>query len=953
MSLYLKEKLAGRTIGFRLFLEGVEVPVAGGQVIEQRNEKTQASFKLPPAPAILCIRPRTHLLCTYRINAGDWEVLFEGETAGRGFMKSAVSGQQATINAVSFASQLDIGMRSYLEQVKDPGIEISVFKGRLEAQAQEQMNDFFSTGDFNSKIFEALFKDGATGGLDGMLYQVIQLLYTGEWTSPFFLKMESKYKMTERFLAIMPGLMEHFAQRQNIGTLFRNTVLSSTTANTTVWSLINLIQQLTWVEYIENNRIGRGPKFMLKPNLFWAVPPRCNCIFPDQYGQANFNINELGEITRLHVRVQNELTNKDFDSESAIGFVSYRNTTATAPTALANCAGFKKLPFYEKHQYETYEETERGIIPKIISLSGAHDAALGAYWAKDVHHTGSSGPKAEDVTRYRNEYIHKFASAQYFLEKYSGRPIPLAMIFSPQLQTGYPGAIFTDYGYLLGDMSQTVHEFDAVGGVTTSCVLERGRFATDFVPETPEWMEKGQGFSFKPLAIEKFYREHLGCSSLIDLKTDDIDPTKVTVNKRSSLSGNIDFGAFGGTGLSTAEKAQMQSVLSESSTFDQYLPPALLKAMRETEDGSERWSTSQIIHAMMEYVYRTKYMPSDDKHRFILDYTRRITHSESSVFAEMLGAKPSTPLESIDGPTGDCYRGRDATGGQLPPRPHQIWTGANLDPFKQSIIRIYLQQLPISWDRGPMQGKTVNEYVEISKNVQDDFIRTSEPFLSNTITESRSTKDLRKNTRAADQILTRPFNVWSPARVKAAYGSGIEVPYPKRGGFGLHPGFEALVDKFLAFLSRMSTHQAVIGTRFMPVTQQRAVFASLGVAGTTPGESLFQYGFACTVAFAEETGAENFYAMGLNQNNWYTAVGEAASAAGIGWGGADPARDLRYLYWVQLPTGSEIRQAYQKDFDGITKETGISDCLAAYRRTCLAIGRPCNDPAGFLIDPLK
>jgi len=941
MSLYFKEKLAGRSLGFRLFLEGVEVPLTGGQITESRNARTVATFSVPPAPAILHLRPRTHIACFWRENNGPWQLLFEGESAGKGFIKNAVSGQSAVVKAVSLAKQMDVGFRCYIDETAKFGTTADhTFSGKDAKQAKNAPIHGGGGGDVSSKIFEMIQKHG----LGGCFPEIIKLLYTGDRTAPFFKLWEKRYGMTDRFTAIFPMLMEKFAQSKKASLIYKNNVLGSASAYTAVTTILNQIMELTWMEYSENNRISKGAKYLFKPNIYFAVPPRCNCIFPDQQNSVDFHIDDLGEITRYYLRNEASLQAKDIHSNEIVHCLS------TAPADLSSNKKYIAKKFTDKHQVVTFEEMERGIIPKLVYLNSSQQTVIGSY---DIGEPGDSAfneGAQPNPTKDKSEYYHKYAQGQYYFEKFKNRNMALNLIFSPQIASSYPGAIFTDYAYILGDIAQVSHSFSAVGGTSTMISVERPRLASEYIPETPLWLKEGNGASFKPLSIGGFYDGVLGCSSLLDMGA--VDGHFKKGNKKSNVKRNFDFTAFGSADLRDkkgkiipdsrdALARAFASIATEGTLFDQYLPKDFVKEQRSKQGGEEGYAYSQLIFTMMETVYRYRYLPTDDKHKFISDYTKRLYHTEAGLFKDGMGGKWTVDPSKlkIDGSTDE--------------RPQQIWTSKKLDSFKSTMVKAYIRQLPINWGRGVAQGKSVLELDNraLAKEGRDYLV--GQTF----------TKD-RINTRENDTIQDRNISAWPKERVIKSHKKGfIEVPTPKKGTLGLHPLFEERVEKMKVIFRNITGKELILRSGFRTVTQQRMelsrknglkLASGRDIPNTPTGESLFQYGFAIDVFIDDEEILSNefdYNKIPLNQKNPYTDLGQAATEAGLGWGGTLESQEINYIYELLLPSGAEIKEIYKRHFDRIKKDTGLELTVKAYESMVDELGKRA-DGSGFLEETL-
>jgi hypothetical protein len=165
---------------------------------------------------------------------------------------------------------------------------------------------------------------------------------------------------------------------------------------------------------------------IIRPDCWFAAPPRCNVFFPEQYTQINYDRVWINEVTRSMIQIYNSLIVKPGQQGSE--FLSDR---VVAPSVGMDS---KKLTKYSgKGSYRVLMDHERhtGIIPRVEWLS---NVAAG---------TGSTPTKGEEagLRGTRMTWAARIAMFHFFKYRFGPRSLNLSGKFNPVVVCGFPGAV--------------------------------------------------------------------------------------------------------------------------------------------------------------------------------------------------------------------------------------------------------------------------------------------------------------------------------------------------------------------------------------------------------------------------------------------------------------------------------------------------------------------------------
>lgn len=164
---------------------------------------------------------------------------------------------------------------------------------------------------------------------------------------------------------------------------------------------------------------------LILPEIFFAAPPRCNVVFPDQYYSFQYNRNFLREVTRLSLQGgigiagQNlKMAGRHYFAPDTKGVAHGKGGTLYATLGYG---GRVILP----------HEVHSGVIPKFEWVSDGHR------WSSKADKAGgNTSPNGTSVP-----YLQRLANYNLFLNRWSSRSMSVSGVFNPNLVVGLPGVV--------------------------------------------------------------------------------------------------------------------------------------------------------------------------------------------------------------------------------------------------------------------------------------------------------------------------------------------------------------------------------------------------------------------------------------------------------------------------------------------------------------------------------
>ncbi len=164
---------------------------------------------------------------------------------------------------------------------------------------------------------------------------------------------------------------------------------------------------------------------IFRPDCFFAAPPRCNVIFPDQYTQLSYSRSFLSEVTRLRLHEAWEFGINEGILEQNIHFAPAMKIIKKLAKEQGNKSVRALLP------WEIYS----GILPKFETIHEINYAA-----GKSERRLGVVKGKTKGDVK---DYAQRVANFNYLKYRFAARTCDVAAKFNPGLVCGFPSAVLT------------------------------------------------------------------------------------------------------------------------------------------------------------------------------------------------------------------------------------------------------------------------------------------------------------------------------------------------------------------------------------------------------------------------------------------------------------------------------------------------------------------------------
>jgi len=164
------------------------------------------------------------------------------------------------------------------------------------------------------------------------------------------------------------------------------------------------------------DREDRVNNQILRPDLWFVPPPRCNVLFPEMYYQFGWSRNFLREVTRMELQTTNEILGDDM----------LFNGRYYAPN-IADMRRGVRLSSQKFGRLIMNHELYTGIIPMFEKLS---EANLFALKSRKVQYKGAKVP-----------YAQRSVNFQYFKHRFASRGMQATGRFYPWFVPGFPALL--------------------------------------------------------------------------------------------------------------------------------------------------------------------------------------------------------------------------------------------------------------------------------------------------------------------------------------------------------------------------------------------------------------------------------------------------------------------------------------------------------------------------------
>ncbi|NBS68767.1 hypothetical protein EBT31_07600 [bacterium] len=204
---------------------------------------------------------------------------------------------------------------------------------------------------------------------------------------------------------------------------------------------------------------------IIRPDIWYAAPPVCNVVFPEEYRAFSFR-RPLLECTRLQLSTYDALiaSGYEYEIQQRAYFAPVFGEGTGIDSLKEGGIGMASSPLVYPH------EVYSGIVPKLERMSDI--AFLAAM---------SAAVSEEEQTQYA-----EIAAAFNFLRnRYAGRTVSVSGRFLPRLVCGLPGAVVSRVPdsplpelsptHYVGMITSVTHSVSADAGATTSFTMAYAR----------------------------------------------------------------------------------------------------------------------------------------------------------------------------------------------------------------------------------------------------------------------------------------------------------------------------------------------------------------------------------------------------------------------------------------------------------------------------------------------
>lgn len=164
------------------------------------------------------------------------------------------------------------------------------------------------------------------------------------------------------------------------------------------------------------DKLDRVNNQILRPDIWFVPPPRCNVIFPELYSNLNWSRNFLREVSRIELQTTNEILGDD----------ALFNGRYYAPNVVDMRKGLR-LSSRQFGRLIMEHELLTGIIPMFEKIS---EANLFAMKSRKVKYKGA-----------KVGYAQRAVNFQYFKHRFASRQMSCSGRFNPWFVAGFPGLI--------------------------------------------------------------------------------------------------------------------------------------------------------------------------------------------------------------------------------------------------------------------------------------------------------------------------------------------------------------------------------------------------------------------------------------------------------------------------------------------------------------------------------
>lgn len=492
------------SLDFKLFLEGVPVPMISATVSGTIGRPAAANISIPPTIKSQNITERTAVHIFYRdfdeIYADDvvssqarqpvYKLLFGGEVVSLSYTKERDS-RATVLMCEDVANNFEHAHKYALENNADmAGAANSTL---ITGSDQDPLVlDYTGSNIILSPIASLVGgEENIVMGVQKLITNTFRLIEddgstTG--TNEFLSSVEERFKISHRLGFIEDEEIKKLVEQKKIINLMQRTI-SRMTGVVPLSAIINmflnfvyynrvsiLTPSYTFLKFPSEGRseaVNSIKNIMLLPNIYFSAPPKCNVLFPSHIRNLGYSEDFLKSPTRM--LMQAGPYGLDTDDP-----VKIRASTFGAPRELNELVETDAFTGNKVLGGKlTSEEKTKGVIPVSKSL-GKPEYSVQLSERRDATDSETQGTSGEQA---RN-YILNMAEYELELRRASTRNVhTMSGPFNPEVVIGFPMVAIDEIMFIFGMLASVSHHIHASSGAQTTYSLQLPRkVINDFTP---------------------------------------------------------------------------------------------------------------------------------------------------------------------------------------------------------------------------------------------------------------------------------------------------------------------------------------------------------------------------------------------------------------------------------------------------------------------------------------
>lgn len=492
-----------RSVDFRVYLEGVLLPEGAVQAVELQVVPGQPkSFQvmLPPFELGILrqIRPRTHIAVFFRDATepaleSEWKLWAEGEITGYRFAKRASGSMSVVLVTEGIENYWAYTYAMHFQSAKSlSGSNLHDNKTIFGTAGRVLTIDFPASD--NPIPLQASVLSAIGAAPDARFPELFVDLFQGvRGLSAFFRRADDRLGLGRRLSFVPDAEVQSLVDANAVASLLDRTF----SGHPQDARLISIMQALMANVHYGYQTVaippfidGRPAEFIIKPDLPFIAPPRCNVIFPGMMDTFSFSRQYLQEPTRARISMPVGVGGGSQFRKHYFAPAEMQAVVQGVQASEGEAPNIEALLMSGDGLREESREDIKGVIPlvsvfpsfEMLTLGGTSEAA-------------------------RDEYFSQVTDYNLQLAQHAGRVMQITGPFNPMVVCGFPGVVVMEHGVVFGTIQQVSHSLHSAGAPTTQYVMTHCRDEDLSTLRAPRW--KNARFADRS-QVDQTYADLLG-----------------------------------------------------------------------------------------------------------------------------------------------------------------------------------------------------------------------------------------------------------------------------------------------------------------------------------------------------------------------------------------------------------------------------------------------------------